>query len=70
MARNPYCDFDRVKATPEEVAAYKAKTGFTPSVYRVECNVCGQRYWCSGIGAGAHRRSARHKAAMRAPRTA
>jgi hypothetical protein len=49
--------YQRVVATAEEIAAFVAKKGYEPVVYRVQCSNCGARLWGSGLGIGAHDRS-------------
>jgi hypothetical protein len=50
-------DYERVRPTPEEVADFRRRKGYLPSVHRVRCTLCGRRYWGSGIGIGSHRRA-------------
>lgn len=50
-------DYERVRETPEELAEWRRKHPWPPSVYRVRCLLCGRRYWGSGIGVGSHRRA-------------
>lgn len=60
-ARRP--DFRAVRATPEEVQAYrdqsKRRGGSTsvPGVPRAECVYCGTRIWYSGLGIGSHKKA-------------
>ncbi len=48
----------RVRATQEELAEWARTHPHRkhPSVYRVECDYCGKRYWGSGLGVGSHNR--------------
>jgi hypothetical protein len=48
-------DFERVAATPEELAEWRRTHNYSPS-YRVRCRACGKRLWTSGLSIGSHRR--------------
>ena len=49
----------QVRATQEEIAAWRKKYPRRHPPYRVACDTCGKRLWLSGIGLGAHRRACR-----------
>ena len=56
--------YRRVKATPEEIAAYQVRCGspgcpstLLPSVERSVHEACGTRIWHSGLGVGSHNRA-------------
>jgi hypothetical protein len=48
--------YERVRPTEAEMAEYQTKNRRRPGVSRVQCRVCGQRLWGSGLGIGAHNR--------------
>jgi hypothetical protein len=54
-------EYDKVIPTETEVAGWRRKHPRQGPPYRVQCNVCGGRFWLSGIGLGSHRRSYRHR---------
>jgi hypothetical protein len=50
-------DVREVRATRDEIAAWRRKHPRRHPPYRVECIYCGTRMWLSGIGLGSHRRA-------------
>jgi hypothetical protein len=53
-------DVREVRATQDEIDAWRRKYPRRRPPYRVECVHCGTRMWLSGIGLGSHRRACKH----------
>lgn len=57
MGVNPSTGFVGVRATAEELAAWRKKYPRRGPPYRSKCQRCGRRIWHSGIAIVAHRRA-------------